>query len=212
MATDILVRVAASRKDVGPGVLISALSQIVDRTTPENLLLVTGAWEPGLRAFAVDALRMVDADAFEGEAVSDGAIVRRAIAAPFTEHVSILQSRVGRGEAVAWLDGAYGRTSDVTILPTGFAIIGLLAGLVVMFRSVAGLLPSRDYPSRALSGRQLAIVFLAPTLATPLIAGAFNLNILPVLVAEYLGLHLLSFGGIRLVLLRIWGVALGRTT
>jgi len=100
MATDILVRVAASRKDVGPVVLISALSQIVDRTTPENLPLVTGAWEPGLRAFAVDALRMVDADAFEGEAVSDGAIVRRAIAAPFTEHVSILQSRVGRGEAV----------------------------------------------------------------------------------------------------------------
>jgi len=54
--------------------------------------------------------------------------------------------------------------------------------------------------------------FLAPTLATPLIAGAFNLNILPVLVADYLGLHLLIFGGIQLVLLRIWGVAFGRVT
>lgn len=83
---------------------------------------------------------------------------------------------------------------------------------MVMFRSVAGLLPRRDYPSCALSGRQIAIVCLAPTVAIPLIAGAVNLNILPVLVAEYLGLHLLSFGGIRLVLLRIWGVALGRTT
>lgn len=171
MATDILVRVAASRKDVGPVVSISAFSQIVDRTTPENLLLVTGAWESGLRAFAVDALRMVDADASEGETVRDGAIVRRAIAAPFTEHVSILQSRVGRGEAVAWLDGAYGRTSDVTILPAGFAIIGLLAGLVGMFRSVAGLLPSRDYPSCALSGRQLAIVFSRRPLRPLLLQG-----------------------------------------
>jgi hypothetical protein len=83
---------------------------------------------------------------------------------------------------------------------------------MVMLRSVAGLFPRRDYPSCALSGRQIAIVFLAPTLAIPLIAGAFNLNILPVLVAEYLGLHLLIFGGIQLVLLRIWGVVLGRLT
>ena len=62
MATDILVRVAASRKDVGAVVLISALSQIVDRTTPEKPATGdrrVGAWTAG--RFAVGALRMVDA-------------------------------------------------------------------------------------------------------------------------------------------------------
>ena len=71
---------------------------------------------------------MVDAGAIEGETSLNSSVSRRAVAAPFSEHVSILQSRVARSEALAWIDQAYGRKSDVSIWPTGWAILGLLAG------------------------------------------------------------------------------------
>lgn len=210
MATDILVRVAATRADVGPVVLISAFSQVIDAATPENLLLITGAWEPGLRAFGQEAVQMVAPDAGEAETVTNGAVARRAIAAPFSEHVSVLHSRVGRKEALVWLDQAYGRTSDQLILPTGWAILGLLAGLVLVFRRIAGVLPQQATPQIRLTRMQTAIVLLAPAVLAPLIAVPLNPGFLPVLVADYLGLHLLIFGAVQLALLWLWGLSLGR--
>ncbi|SMX23811.1 Alpha/beta hydrolase family protein [Boseongicola aestuarii] len=210
MATDVLVRVATERSDVGPVVLISAFSQVIDAVTPQDLLLVTGAWEPGLRGFALEALQMVVPEASEGDTVKNGSITRRAVAAPFTEHVSILQSRVARAEAVAWLDEYFARTSRVTVLPTGFAIIGLLGGLVVLFPAIARLLPRREVFAASLTKAQLAASVLVPASVTPLVAGAIELEVLPVLVADYLALHLLIFGVLQIVLLRFWGVGIGR--
>lgn len=210
MATDVLVRVAAERSDVGPVVLISAFSQVIDAVTPQDLLLVTGAWEPGLRGFALEALQMVAPEATEGDTVTNGSVTRRAVAAPFTEHVSILQSRVARGEAVAWIDAFFGRTSSVNILPTGFAIIGLLAGLVVLFPAAAQLLRRREVLAANLSRGQMTAIVLVPASVTPLVAGAIELEVLPVLVADYLALHLLIFGVLQLVFLRFWGIGFGR--
>ena len=209
MATDVLVRVVETREDTGPIVLISAFSKVIDATTPNALLLVTGAWEPGLRGFAQEALQMVAPDAAEGETVTSGAITRRAVVAPFSEHVSVLQSRIGRGEALAWLDQAYGRSSDITILPSGWAILGLLCGLVLLFRSIAGLLPTQEYPRAELSRGKLFIALLVPMIVAPLVAVPLNPSFLPVLVADYLGLHLLIFGVIQLALLWKWGVKTG---
>ncbi len=209
MATDILVRTAMNRSDIGAMVLISAFSQAIDATTPNNLLLVTGAWEPGLRAFGQEALQMVAPDASEGETVTDGGVTRHAVVAPFSEHVSVLQSRVGRAEALAWLDKTYGRQSDVTILPTGWAILGLLCGLVLLFRRLAAFLPAQAERQLPLSGKQIATVLLVPAILTPILAVPLNPHVLPVLVADYLGLHLLIFGSLQLVLLRLWGVRFG---
>lgn len=209
MATDILVRVAAEREDIGPVALISAFSKAIDATTPETLLLIAGAWEPGLRSFAGDALRMVDARAMEGDTVTNGPVTRRAVVAPFTEHVSVLQSRVGRGEALVWLDRAYSRDAAVTTLPTGWAILGLLFGLVLSFGSVAKLLPAQERPQMVLTAKQFAIALLIPAALTPLIAVPLNPEILPVLVADYLGLHLFIFGLIQLALLWFWRVKAG---
>lgn len=206
MATDILVRVAAERTDVGPLVLISAFSQEITGTAPDRLLLITGAWEPGLRAFATRALQMVATGAAEGQTVTNDGIVRRTVVAPFSEHVSVLHSRVGRRAALDWLDLAYARRSDVTILPSGWAILGLLGGLVLAFRGVAGLLPQRDHAPADLSMKELAIVCLTPAILTPLVAVPLSPAFLPVLVADYLVLHLLIFGVIQLLLLRKWGV------
>lgn len=206
MATDILVRVAARRSDIGPIVLISAFSDAIDATTPDDLLLVTGAWEPQLRAFAREALQMVDPGAAEGSTATQGTVQRRAVAAPFAEHVSVLHSRAGRAAAVDWIDRAYGRTSDVAIPPTGWAILGLLAGLVLVFRSIAGLLPERVDDARQPGGRQTAVLILLPAILAPSIAVPLNPQILPVLVADYLGLHLFLYGGVQLVLLAVWGL------
>lgn len=209
MATDILVRVAANRNDVGPLVLISAFSDEIDDEAPNDLLLVTGAWEPGLLRFALDSLQMVDPETTLGETAVDGNLLRRAVVAPFAEHVSVLQSRDGRREALAWLDRAYERSSNITIFPTGWAILGLLAGLVVIFRPVCELLPKRTVPDQSLSRSQTALVLTMPMMLAPIIAVSLEIDVLPVLVADYLALHMLVFGGVQLALMRVWGLSAG---
>lgn len=209
MATDVLARVARERLDVGPVVLISAFSDAIDGETPKTLLLIPGAWEGPLRAFARAAVEMVAPGASENETVRQGDVTRRAQVAPFSEHVSVLHSRVGRAAAVDWLDAAYGRTSAVTIWATGWAIMGLLGGLVLLFSTVARMLPQTDVPAPVLSGRQLAIATLLPATVAPLLAVPLEPDLLPVLVANYLVLHLAIFGAVQLVLLRYWGVRPG---
>ncbi|MFL4468460.1 alpha/beta hydrolase [Tateyamaria armeniaca] len=210
MATDVLVRVAAGRDDVGPVVLISAFSREIDATSPRDMLQVTGAWEPGLRAFAQASVHMVDPTAAEGDTAVNGRVLRRVVVAPFAEHVSVLQSRLGRAEALAWLDRSYGRTSDITILPTGWAILGLLAGLVLIFRSLSVVIPQRDVPRQPLSAGKTALVLLCPMVIAPLCAFLFNTDILPILVADYLVVHMLVFGTVQLALLRLWRISAGR--
>lgn len=205
MATDVLVRVARGRDDVGPVVLLSAFSQAIDATHPEDLLLVTGAGEPGLKGFAVEAARMVDPAAVAGETVTAGDVIRRAVIAPWVEHVSILHSRRGRAEAVAWIDRAYGRTSEVAIGHTGWAILGLLGGIVALFGAVARLLPVTPVAALQLSRRRLAVVTLVPVVVAPVVSVLLDPQGLPVLVAGYLALHLAVFGLLQLWLIRRWG-------
>ncbi|SHF41879.1 Serine aminopeptidase, S33 [Loktanella atrilutea] len=209
MATDVLVRVARGRDDIGPVVLLSAFSQAIDATHPKDLLLVTGAGEPGLKGFAVEAAQMVDPGAVAGETVTAGDVTRRAVIAPWVEHVSILHSRRGRAEAVAWIDRAYGRTSDVAIRHTGWAILGLLGGIVALFGAVARVLPVTPVaampPTLALSQRRLAVVTLVPVVVAPVVSVLVDPQGLPVLVAGYLALHLAVFGLLQLWLIRRWG-------
>jgi hypothetical protein len=159
-----------------------------------------------LRAFARSAVRQVDAAVPEGGTATNGAATRRDVVAPFTEHVSVLHSTVGRAAAVAWLDRAFDRTSQVRILPTGWAILGLLAGLVLIFRRIAAVLPVTIVPDARPSGGQMAALVLAPALLAPLIAVPLNPQMLPVLVADYLGLHLFVYGVMQLAGLAAWGV------
>jgi len=206
MATDILVRVAAQRSDIGPIVLISAFSNEITATTPDDLLLIAGAWEPGLSAFAQSAVQMVDPAALPGNTVKSGTIKRRAVVAPYVEHVSVLQSRAGRREAVGWIDQSFGRSSDVGIPPTGWAILGLLAGLVLIFRRIAAFLPVSGVTDPRPGRWQTATLILLPAILAPLIAVPLNPKFLPVLVADYLGLHLFIYGALQLGLLQFWGL------
>ena len=218
MAADILVRVAAERGDIGPIVLISAFSNQITATAPDDLLLIAGAWEPGLRDFAQRAVQMVDPAALPGITAQNGPVLRRAVVAPYVEHVSVLQSRAGRGEAVDWIDRSYGRSSAVGIPPTGWAILGLLAGLVLIFRRIAGFVPVSAgadpqfqplqfqlWPSQPRPW-QTAVLIVVPAILAPLIAVPLDPHFLPVLVADYLGLHLFIYGVVQLGLLQVWGL------
>lgn len=190
MATDILVRVAAETEGVGPLVLLSAFSLAVTPTHPQDMLLITGAWEPGLRAFA---------ERVKGEAAPD---VRRGVEiAPAVEHVAILHSRAGQHAALDWLNDSYGRDGAVLVGPTGWALLGLLAAITMLFAPVARLLPATEVPEPPMGARAFLAAALIPAGAAPLLAAPVDTRILPVLVADYLALHLAIYGAVQLAVL-----------
>lgn len=155
---------------------------------------------------------MVLPTATEGQTVRVQDVRRRAVAAPLSEHVSVLHSRVARQEALEWVDTFYGRTSTVTIMPSGWAILGLLGGLVLGFRIVAQRLPSIRSQNVTLTLKQSATLALLPAVLTPLVAVPLTPGFLPVLIADYLVLHVLVFGVLQLGLLwcAVFGFALDR--
>ncbi|MBK44266.1 MAG: alpha/beta hydrolase [Roseovarius sp.] len=202
MATDIIIRTAIDDPRIGPVVAISAFSRAVTPTAPDTLLLITGAWEPGLRGFARDAVAMVNPEAGEGETVRKGDVVRRAVVAPWAEHVAVLHSRAGRAEAVAWLDAAFGRASDVAVRATGPWFLALMAAIVALAAPLSRLLPERVPPvPGALSPGRFGLVVAVPALLAPLLAVQVETRLLPVLVADYLALHLAIYGLCQLGLL-----------
>lgn len=209
MATDVIARAAEGRADIGPVVGISMFSLAVTPEFPTDLLMVTGQWEPGLLGFAREAVAMVDPDAGDGELAQDGDVRRMAVVAPAVEHVAILHSRAGQRAVLDWLNDSYGRQSDVTVPMTGWWLLALLAALVALFSPVARLLPGYDSPRKPLTVRQTALVLAVPAIVAPLIAVPLDPGLLPVLVADYLALHLAIYGLLQLGLLRSFGQRLG---
>lgn len=202
MATDIIIRTAIDDPRIGPVVAISAFSRAVTARAPDTLLLITGAWEPGLRGFAREAMAMVDPDKGEGETARAGDVIRRAVVAPWAEHVAVLHSRAGRAEALAWLDAAYGRASDVAVRATGPWFMVLMAAIVALAAPLARLLPERAPPvPGALSPGRFALVVGLPATLAPLLAVQVETRLLPVLVADYLALHLAIYGLCQMALL-----------
>lgn len=204
MATDVLVRVARQEAAVGPIILLSAFSEAIDQTRPDDMLLITGAWEGGLAEFAERALQMADPEAALGDTVETDDLRRKAILAPNVEHVSILHSRIGLEEAENWLNTFYDRNrEDHVAIQTGWPLIALLFALTVLFRPVMQMYPPAEVAVPWLNKYAFAIVVLVPAILTPLIAYPFELQFLPVLVADYLALHLAIYGLIQVGLL-LW--------
>lgn len=207
MATDIIIRAAINDDRIGPLVAISAFSEAVTATAPDNLLLISGAWEPGLRDFARDAVAMVDTETGEAETARADGITRRAVVAPWAEHVAVLHSRAGRAEAVAWLDAAYDRQSDLEIRATGQWVLALMFAIVALAWPLARLLPDRAPPAPPpLTGGRFALAVLIPAVLAPLLAVQVDLAVLPVLVADYLALHLAIYGLVQLAIAWAFGL------
>lgn len=208
MASDIIVRTALADDRVGPVVAVSAFSEAITAKAPQNLLLISGEWEAGLRAAALKSIRLVDADAEEGATIKAGTVTRRAIAAPLTEHVSVLFSATALVETRGWLDAYYDRSSGAEVARTGGWIALLLLSIAAMWWGLAALLPQAP-ASQPISLKTFLIAMIAPGIIAPVIATQIEIPFLPVLVADYLAVHLLILGALQLAILFAAGVRPG---
>jgi pimeloyl-ACP methyl ester carboxylesterase len=208
MATDIIARAAIADGDVDAVVGISMFSKTVTADAPARLLVISGQWEGALRAAALRMARMVDPAAVEGETVAAGGVTRRVVVAPSVEHVGVLFSGTALREARDWLDGTFGRESSGPVVKPGLWVLLLLAGIVVLFRPLAGFLPVggglNEVPVREVSVRRFLAAVIIPSLMVPVVAVLVYRPFLPVLVADYLMIHLALFGAVQLVILRVW--------
>lgn len=214
MASDIIVRQALTDPRVAATVAISMFSEAVTASAPRNLLIITGAGESKLRSDALRNLRLTDANAMEGDTVGDPAGAgpggRRAVVAPGVEHISVLYSSVALREARDWLDAVFGRKSGGDVAATGGPIVLLLAGLVLLAWPLSSLLPRADHPVARPALRSLLIATLVPAIVTPIALRFVDTRFLPVLVADYLAVHLLVYGVLSLLLFYIQGVRFRR--
>lgn len=215
MASDVIVRQTLADPRVSATVAISMFSAAVTAEAPARLIAISGAWEAMLRAEALRVLQLVDPDAAEGQTAQAGEVLRRAVAAPNVEHVGVLYSGTSLQEARDWLDLTYGRTSGSALATTGGWIALLLAGLVGLAWPLSALAPA-GAPPAVLPRRDFAIALGTASFATPLILWPVEVQILPVLVADYLAMHLFVFGAIACGYLALrghrpggWRIAVG---
>jgi hypothetical protein len=209
MASDIVVRAAQLDPPVDTVIAISPFSEAVSAESPRRLLLISGAWESRLREIALKALRQVDAGATEGETVTVGDVSRRAVASPGVEHVGVLFSPRSLRESLDWLNAGFQRDRVPSLPPGGGWILALLLGIVLTFRPVAaGLrMPPRQNATAVdsdISAGRWWLAVLLPTLLAPAIGATLFRPFLPVLVADYLLLHLLLYGALQAAALRHW--------
>lgn len=206
MATDIIVRAALAERDagrpVGAVVAISMFSDAVTAREPDNLLMISGQWEAALRAVALDKLRLVAQAAAEGDTARAAGVLRRAVVAPGVEHVGVLFSATALAEARDWLDAAFGRDSARPIDRRGPWILLLLAAIVALLYPLTRLLPQGAVPATPIPAGRFWLALIGPAILVPLVGTALYVPFLPVLVADYLMLHLAAYGGLQLLLLR----------
>jgi dienelactone hydrolase len=234
MASDIIVRRAIEDPRIAATVAISMFSEAVTKSEPRNLLMIAGAWEPFLRENALRNAQLADPSAAEGGTIGDPAkgSGRRTAVAPSVEHVSVLYSATALDEARNWLDTVFGRSSTSPVAATGGWIVLLLTGIVLLAWPLAGLLPRKGTcpgkvesrlpsadaahekpkaPAPILPLRTFLLATLVPAALTPPLLTLFDTRFLPVLVADYLAVHLLVYGLMSLALLAWSGIKIGPT-
>lgn len=197
MASDIVVRQGLADPRIDAVVGISVFSQAVTPNEPTNLLILNGAWETALRTEARRV--MAELDAAEGETVGtpgDG-FARRAAAVPMAEHVAVLYAPSGIAEGIEWLAESFGIVPQSGAVTLGPWILLALAGVVGLAWPLVRLLPHGAAPWHPAAHVFWALALL-PAVATPLLLAPFDTRFLPVLVADYLALHLALYGALVL--------------
>lgn len=213
MASDIVVRQALENPPGAAVVAISMFSEAVTSEAPRNLLVIAGEWEARLVDEALRAVRLADPEAEMGVQIGEPAdgTGRRALIAPKVEHVGVLYSATALQAARDWLDASFDRSSDSDLALRGGWIVALLVGVVALAWPLARWLPTRSGPpTQALSAKRFMIAALLPALSVPLLLAPFDIQVLPVLVADYLALHLGLYGLMTLALLGRWGLLRGQ--
>jgi pimeloyl-ACP methyl ester carboxylesterase len=206
MASDIVVRFAQSTPDIAATIAVSMFSPAVSATTPADLLVIVGDWESGLKQEALRAISLATLPMAAAPGITYGDVARgsgrRVSFIPTTEHVSVLFSRDSLGEALVWLDQAFGtvRTRPPVLDSRGRWILLLLAGSVLLAYPLTKLLPRLTAdraaePAAPNPGwRRRWLPLLLPMLLTPLVLRLLPTHFLPVLVGDYLAAHFALYG------------------
>lgn len=193
MSSDLVVRAGIADRRVEAIVGISVFSQAVTEYAPENLLILNGSWEGALRAEARRVMAELGTEEGETIGTPGEGFARRAVAVPFAEHVGILWAPDGLREAVDWANASLGIDGEAPVARLGLGIVLMLAGAVMLAAPLARTLPEGAAPE-ALPRRVFWILALVPALAAPMVAIQTEVGVLPVLVADYLAVHLGLYG------------------
>lgn len=198
MASDIVIRAGLAEARADAVVALSAFSEAITAEAPGNLLLLNGQYEPRLRAAARAVMAAFDAD--EGEVVSDAetGFLRAALVVPRTEHVGILYARASLLETRDWLNASFGRRAGQGVAALGLPLLVTLAGLVLLALPFAQAWPEGARLPEVPAGAFWVLAVL-PAVLTPLMLRLAPTDFLPVLVADYLAVHLAIYGVLMLV-------------
>ena len=88
--------------------------------------------------------------------------------------------------------------------------MALLAGIAALGWPLSRLLPKGAAVGARLPARRFWLAVGLPALVVPLALAPFDVRLLPVLVADYLALHLAAYGALTLGLLAWWGALRGQ--
>ena len=165
--------------------------------------MITGAWEHARRAEALEALKLVNPGAMEGDTVGNPGetAARRAVVAPNAERVGVLYSEAGLRATRAWLDQTFGRLARSDVHPRGPWIALMLAGLVTLAWPLAALFPLREARGGHLRPGGFALSLVAPAIVAPLLLRLVTFFLPSVAAADYLALHFLVQGALMVGLL-----------
>jgi alpha/beta superfamily hydrolase len=200
MASDIVIRAAIARPDIGATIAVSAFSPAVTATSPRNLLVIVGALEPQM--LRDEGLRMVrlaaGGDAVAGRSYGDVAsgTARELALAAGVEHIGVLYSRDSLVRSVHWLDAVFDQNIPGMIDRRGPWLALVLAGMLALAWPLSRLLPTvSPLPVGAdLAWKPLVVSAVAPALLTPLLLWKAPTGFLPILLGDYLMLHFLIYG------------------
>jgi hypothetical protein len=208
MASDLVVRYAQSDETVIATVGLAMFSPAVTATSPRNLLIINGQWEPRLNDAALEVLAQVAGDQPLEASRTYGSFTqgdaRRLEVASHVEHVGVLFSVESAAATVRWLNSAFGwpEASFDPPLPRGRWILLLIAGIVATWWSLVARLPRVAGQSHGprLDAASTAWLLLLPMIVTPLLLSLFTIGFLPVLVGDYLAVHLGVYGLLTVLL------------
>lgn len=202
MASDIVVRYAQKTPGIAATIAVSMFSPAVTATSPSNLLVIVGEWEGTLKREALRAVGLATAPKAAVSGITYGDLSkgtgRRVAISAHVEHASVLFSQDSMRETINWLDATFGtvRTTPPVLDSRGPWILLLIAGVVLLARSLSRLLPSIASPGlgAGLGWRRLWVPLTVPMFATPILLRPLPTHFLPVLVGDYLAVHFAAYG------------------
>ncbi|MEM8537523.1 MAG: alpha/beta fold hydrolase, partial [Pseudomonadota bacterium] len=207
MATDLVIRAAESRDDVGAVVAISMYSPAVTATSPAALLVLSGATEAHLRQSAMDAVKQIDPTGVEGETVLAGDVIRRTAVAPYVGHVGVLYAPTSLDEITTWLRDVTGAGQSAPLDHSGWVSGVLLVALVMLVWPTAAVLPRRKTERQPfISRRTFVTCLLAPMPVVLLVATLPTFGLFGFAAFGTLAAVLAAWGVVQLAVLRRIGV------